>query len=539
MQWRLTGLHCMVVVREGFVLLTTDARFTDRAPVKKERMLKIYGGRPFGLDHQGFLSENLRGDLLIPIREAVQNAIEAGTKTSPARIEIWVDGDGDVYVADNASGMDAKDLIKFNKDLGSGSKKKGRGKNFGIGLKLAAMITKTGLEIYSRPQGSRDRFSKIALGRVDDQGRFGVLNQNAKGDQVTAVAVPAWAHYSTVVKLQGLGVDWKGIVQYLNKRYLRLPATILVAENGVTGKEACWRTVRGAIESLVASSQYSGNKEYDTCTLWWGVRKEVPDRVLQEEFPHAPLAIAHAGEAHRWYLPMHSNNLSPWGVYAGTAELTLIVEARGTDVAHTFDRSGITQWDEDAAKAEVSSELPDRLAAWMKTYEAQYFDRHLPLEEQFVREFLEKFGDEIAGFKGSKHPGGKPGSRKGADPSDDPEGKPKPPEDNSADPTKPPTPPRKRSRGLPGYAFVEGRAIGGKKLQYDAAQHRILVNKECEDIRRLLEAARSDKERMKIRAQAAFSLIIAWARHWNTYDEVPAQEELDAAFNGMFAAKLF
>lgn len=539
MHWRLIGLQCMVVVREGFVLLTIDARFTDRAPVKEERMLKIYGGRPFGLDHQGFLSENLKGDPLIPIREAVQNAFEAAPKATQVRIEIWVDGDGNVYVADNASGMDAADLVKFNKDLGSGSKRKGRGKNFGIGLKLAAMITKTGLEIYSRPQGSRDRFNKISLGKVDDYGRYGVLNQNAKGDQVATVGVPAWAHYSTVVKLSGLAVDWKGIVQYLNKRYLRLPATILVAENGVTGKEASWRTVRGAVECLVASSQYSGSKEYETCMLWWGVRKETPDKVLQEEFPHAPLAIAHAGEAHRWYLPMHSNNLSPWGVYAGTAELTLIIEARGSDVAHTFDRSGITQWDEEASKAEVSTALPDRLAAWMKTYEAQYFDRHLPQEEQYVKDFLEKFGDEITGFKGSKHPGGKSGNQGNKKPSDDPQGKPKPPEDETADPTKPPGPPRKRSRGLPGYAFVEGRAIGGKKLQYDAAQHRILVNKECEDIRKLLDAASSDKARMKIRAQAAFSLIIAWARHWNMYDEIPAQEALDAAFNGMFAAKLF
>ncbi len=543
MQWSLFGLRCMVVVREGFELLSIFARMTDRIPAKKgpKMVTKALGGLAFGLDHQEFLVENLKGDPLIPLREAVQNSLEAtsGATSGPGRlIHIWVDSDGDVCIADDGVGMTAQELLRFNKDLGAGSKKKGRGKNFGIGMKLASMITKTGIEIYSRPKGSRDRFQKIALGRVDESGRYGVLHQTANGETVTSVAPPsAWKEYSTVVKLQGLGVDWKGIVQYLNRRYLRLPTTVLVAENGVTGREATWRNVRGAIECLVARSQYSGDKQYKSCKLWWGVKKENPDKALQEDFPHAPLAIGHAGEAHKWYLPMHANNLSVWGIYAGTAELMLIVEATGPDVGHTFDRSSITQWDEEAAKAEVANDLPDRLLAWMKTYEAQYFDRNVPMEEAFVKDFLQRFGDELVGFQGAQNPGGKP-------PKNRPKPKPKvddppaPPDDDD-EPGKPPTPPRRRSRGIPGYAFVEGRAIGGKKLQYDAAQHRILINKEGEDIQRLLVAARSDKERMKIRAQAAFSLIIAWARHFNMYDEIPAQEELDAAFNGMFAAKLF
>jgi hypothetical protein len=549
MQWRLLGLRCMVVVREGFELLTIFARMTDRIPAKrgvKMHKKKIYGGKPYGLNHQQFLVENLKGDLLISLREAVQNSLEA--TTGPTRtIHIWVDRDGDVCVADDGVGMNPTELLKFNKDLGSGSKKQGRGKNFGIGLKLASMITETGIEIYSRPKGSRDRFQKLELGCVDDAGRHGVLHQNSKGDTMTTVAAPpAWKEYSTVVKLKGLGVDWKGIVQYLNRRYLRLPATILVAENGVTGREATWRPVRGAIECLLARSQYSGDKQYNSCRLWWGVKKETPDKALQEDFPHAPLAIGYAGEAHRWYLPMHANNLSVWGISAGTAELTLIVEATGPDVGHTIDRSAITQWDEEAAKAEVASNLPDRLLAWMKAYEAQYFDRNAPMEEVLVTDFLRRFGDELVGFQGAKNSDGKPPTRPPKPPKSKPEvdDPPKPADDDDDahdddDEGKPPRPPRKRSRGIPGYAFVEGRAIGGKKLQYDAAQHRILINKEGGDIQQLLDAARSDKERMKIRARAASSLIIAWVRHSTVYDEIPAQEALDAAFNGSFATALF
>jgi hypothetical protein len=502
-------------------------------------MKKSFGGKAFGLENQQWLVENLRTDPLIPLREAVQNSFEA-TRGTSALIHLWVDANGDVCVADNGVGMTADELLKFNKDLGAGSKTKGRGKNFGVGLKLASMITKTGIEVFSRPQGNRSRFQKISLGQVDDTGRHGVLHQSASGDTTTSVqAPPAWKEYSTVVKLQGLGVDWKGIVQYLNKRYLRLPTTLLVAENGVTGREASWRTVRGGIDCLVARSQFYGEKEYKSCKLWWGVRKESPDRALQEEFPHAPLAIGHAGEAHKWYLPMHANNLSQWGVYAGTAELMLIVEATGKDVAHTFDRSAITEWDEEGAKAEVANDLPDRLLAWMKTYEAQYFDRNQPMEEQFVKDFLVKFGDELAGFQGAKSPDGKPPRKPPKPPKPKPGADdPPPPPDDDDEPGKPPRPTRKRSRGIPGYAFVESRAIGGKKLQYDAAQHRILISKEGEDLGRLLTAAKSDQERMKIRARAAFCLIIAWARHYNAYDEVPGQEALDAAFNGMYSARL-
>jgi hypothetical protein len=261
-----------------------------------------------------------------------------------------------------------------------------------------------------------------------------------------------------------------------------------------------------------------------------------------DEFDAYPLYQAAQGEI--FAETKTPRSLSSFGITAGERELIFIVEASG-DVQYNLERTSVSPWEIEIAQGEVAAQLPEKVAAFIKAYEALFYrgNQGKDVAEDAVN-LAKKVGatldrvprSEWVQGEGQRKPEPKPGEGD-PDPAPEKEEGPKTKRDKSEKRKK-----RDKTTVLmarvPKVQFVDARALDPHRVRYDSVKKRIMLNRGANDCATVLKSLGTPKRQAAFEDDVREALLAAWISFCNQNQRVPNEEEIDAMYSAVVVCKV-
>ena len=473
--------------------------------------------RSFGISNWMFL-ENLVQDAPreLAIREAVKNSEEAGA----SRVDVTF-YNGRTQIGDDGKGMTPEEMSKLFDALGASDKPVSQLHNFGVGAKLAALILRTNLLIKSRPKAKANRltadsveFERIVL--QDGSIQWGPVETAGKMLRRIKL-VNREKPYSTIVEFdKPKRCTPKGIRSYLNLRFFRFQSQVRVRES--TGFKDCV----GLVSVLENVCKKVHTKEYESCTLMWGIRKKGTEaQDYMDEHLNLP-CLMYAFQEECFYHSHKSSVLTNWGIHAGQREVVLVIIPKGERVCYTPVRDKVHGWEDADAREEVAQNLPEELQKFVdQRAEAEVEDdEELQSNVQDELQKLRKKLPALAAYIKAQGPGNSRSRKAGRTGSSSTSSGTRNTSDEDRQPRK-----KKRVKGMPGYDFVQGSFE--ESVVYDSVNEVLQINLNHATLKSWLRSKKGDANR-RLRRDIAVQLLVGWASHFVRYEDVPPPEVLES-----------
>lgn len=482
-----------------------------------------------------------KSDPAILVRELVRNSIEAGA----GNVRVVADSNsGSLFVFDDGAGMSGEEMPRLLGKLGASTKEIGPYHNMGIGAKIMAAALEVEMFVTSW-QGKE--VNQVSMGPcADDKYGLRYMDGDSTVKRLKQLPFEIDAETGTAIELVNFQSFFRDpardLAAYLNSKFfenLEVKITVEQEDQAIQ--------VRSLRENLHDCSEKNGAIDIGECTVYWHILKN-PIKGAATFRPDSIYLIWNGENIASFPASRGGTSmLNTWGIRVGQSSVVLCIEARGEDLGPSLERGDVKGWKEKETliREAFITYMPDDLIRFMSEFEELHFDRNK--ESNMVADILQQCGAASMLLERGLEPAPSetppdPRKRDGKAPgSKEPHVRVHSGEIPQAEGINDEETRRRRRKhisGMPGYRFGDDLALGGKPCEYNPRTNEIFINHEYEPVKRVLDEAKDDPERMVKRALIAAQVIGAFAAKVAETNMPPDDDALAAVLAFPLIAKL-